>query len=200
MINNIKFLIIVLVLGAGIWVFKDWQFQRSENQRAAENERQMKYVDSLKYAYVILSDKQLKEYVEDRADLMAVIKDNGIKMQRVQKILIQALSYRDTVDNNVDLSPILSAINNKKDFTLPVIDSTKCMIIKGTVKYINDQLSFQFDERTYKDKTTVIGYWQRRQWKFLWFKTRLFGKKEGTAVVSSECGVSQTIEIQKKDD
>lgn len=200
MINNIKFLVIVLVLGAGIWVFKDWQYQRSENKIEAQNKEWLKKFDSLQYAYVVLGDKQLKEYVEDRKDLKAIIKDNGVKIERIQRVMIQALSYRDTVVNNVDLSPVLSAINTRKDFTLPIIDSTKCLVIKGTVKYINEKLSFQFDQRDYNDNTTVVAYWQRRQWKLLWFKTRLFGKKEGTAIVSSECGTSKTIEIEKKND
>lgn len=200
MINNIKFLIIVLILGAGVWFFKDWQYQRSENSRIAENSRQVKYADSLRYAYVLLSDKQLKEYVEDNKVLKSVIKENGIKMERIQKIVLQSLSYRDTVKNNVDLSPVLTAINNKKDFSLPVVDSTKCLVIKGTVKYINDKLSFQFDQRDYNDETTAVAFWQRRKWKLLWFHTRMFGKKEGTAVVSSNCGVSKIIEIENRND
>jgi len=196
--TNLKIMFIAMLLVFGVWFYQDWKYNKYENKRQVENARQLERQDSIHSAYVVYSQDQIKKYVNNTSDLKELTKQNNIDINRIEKIMIAKLQYRDTTKRKVDLAPVLAAINTRSDFELPVIDSTQCLIIKGTVKYINDKLSFTFEDKRYKDKITAVAYWERRQWKLFWFRTRIFGKRQDTAIIKSECGISQLIQIEKK--
>ena len=107
------------------------------------------------------------------------------------------LRYRDTTIVSTDLSGVVSAINSKKDISIPVKDSTKCLVIKGHVDLIGGNMTLNITDRLFTGETTAVGYWERKQWKFLGIKTRFLGKKQGTVKLVDKCGESQIINIEK---
>lgn len=143
---------------------------------------------------------QMKNYVTDNEDLAEIIRNNRIKIDRIQNIQQQRLTYTDTIPFRADLQPVLAAINENRDITLAYKDSSACNPIEGTIKYINKQLSFDIKKKEFKDTTTAIAYLERRKWRLLWFETRLLGKLQGKAHISSTCGVSETINITRVED
>ncbi|MCM8906826.1 hypothetical protein [Tenacibaculum finnmarkense] len=198
-LNNIKTYLIIASVVTAVIFYKDYQFQKSENIRQSSNNRQLRKYDSLKFASQTYSKQELDEYLEyTRKDLQEFLKKNKISTRRIESIISQQLKYKDTTSKTVNLQPILDAINSKKDIKLPVIDSTKCMIIKGYVAFKNDTLDLKITDRQFKNRTDVVKYWERRQWKFLGIKTRVFGRKEVTLIIKDDCGKTETFIINKR--
>lgn len=199
MINTIKTYIIVSLVALGVWFFKSWQYRGEEMQRQSENISFIRKYDSLKYAYQNYNKKEIEEYLEyTRKDLKKYLDENNIRTNRLEKIITQSLKYRDTITRDTDLNEVLHAIRNNTKIKTPIIDSTDCLVVKGFVAFENDTLSLDITERIFKNKTDVVTYWERNQWKFLGIKTRIFGKKKATVKVKDNCGKSETFVIEKK--
>jgi len=198
-IENLKVYAIIAGIAIAIWFYKDWQFQKAENKRQTENIEQLRYFDSLKYASQTYNKKELNEYLEyNRQDLQQFLKDQKIATRKIERIITQKLSYQDTLNRSVNLQPIIDAIKQQRDIKIPVVDSTDCLIIKGYVAFENDTLSLNITDRKFKNKSDVVSYWQRNQWKILGIKTRLFGRKKATVVIRDNCGNTETFIINKK--
>ena len=202
-IKNIVQIIIAICLailiGSAVYFFQAWKIQKLENQRQTENLEQLRKYDSLKYASQTYSKKELEEYLEySRQDLQAFLKENRIKTNRIEQIITQQQQYRDKELQSTNLQPLLYAIKNKQEINLPVKDSTKCLVIKGFIAYKNDTLSLNITDRKFTNVSDVISYWERKQWKFLGIKTRLFGKKTATVIIKNSCGETKTFVISKK--
>lgn len=198
-IENLKLYLIVIAIIAAVWFFKDYQFQKAENIRQTDNNEQLRKMDSLNYAKQVLTKREFDEYLEyNRQDLQEFLKTERIRANRIEQIITQSLKYRDTASKKVDLNPILEAIKEKRSIKVPVIDSTKCMIIKGYVAFENDTLTLDITDRQFKNRSDVISYWERNQWRFLGIRTRLFGKKKATVIIKDDCGNTETFEIEKK--
>ncbi|WP_339877070.1 hypothetical protein [Olleya marilimosa] len=197
-IENLKIYAIISAVVFGIWFYKDYQYQKKENIRQTKNISQIRMMDSLKYASQSYTKKELQEYLEySRKDLKKFLEDNKIRTNRIEKIITQKLEYLDKETRRTDLSPILKAIKENKNISIPVKDSTKCLVVEGWVKFENDSLKLELDSRKFKNKSDVVSYWERKKWKFLGIKTRLFGKKQATVIIRDECGKSETFIIQK---
>lgn len=191
--------IIVLAILAGVWFYKNWQFQKAENARQTENMRQIRMADSTKYVTQLLSTQEIKEYLEyQNSDLKKLLQEANIRENRLQSIVSTVYRYADNTKKDYDASGIIQAIKESRNMTVPFIDTTKCMTIKGNVSFLNDSLKINITDREFKNKTDNVVYWQRRQWKFLGIKTRFLGKKEFTAKTFDQCGKSQTLKIEKK--
>ena len=54
----------VALVGYIVWLYKDREFQKSENERQTENNRQTRIVDSLRFSTQILNANELKEHFE----------------------------------------------------------------------------------------------------------------------------------------
>lgn len=197
-INNLKTYLIVIGVAVAVWFFKDYKHQVEENKRQTENISQIRYYDSLKYASQTYTKKELDEYLEyNRQDLRDFLEENKIRTKRIERIITQSLKYKDTSLYKQDLKAILDAINEQKEIKVPVIDSTDCMIIKGFIQYDGKTLDLNITERQFKNKSDVVTYWERNQWKFLGIKTRLFGKKKATVTIKDNCGNTETFVIDK---
>ena len=180
-IKNIKLIAILLLAGSVIWFYKDYQYQKSENERQTENNSQLRKIDSLHFASQILSLNEMKDYLEyQNSDLKNNLSNDGIKVNRIKEIVSTKYNYKDTII--------------KKYVSGPFIDSTKCLTIKGFV----DSSGVTITDRKFTNKTDVVTFWERNQWRFLGIKTRFLGKKQMTAKVYDECGESKTIKIEKK--
>lgn len=198
-VENLKIYAIIIGIVSAVWFYQDYKYQKSENQRQSENISQIRIMDSLRFASQTYTIEELGEYLEyNRPDLQSFLEQQNIKINRIEKIITQTLSYSDNTAREVNLQPILDAIGQQRELKVPVIDSTDCLIVKGYVAFENDTLSLNITERQFKNKSDVVTYWERNQWKFLGIKTRLFGRKKGTVTVKDNCGNTETFEINKK--
>ena len=179
----IKNIAIIMFIGLIIWFYKDWQFQKSENIRQTENMRQVRMSDSLRFSSQIVNSNELKDYLQyQNSDLLNNLSKEGVKTNRIKEIVSTNYVYRDTIYQ----------VHKENKFT----DSTKCLTIKGT---INTDGSVSITDRKFNNKTDAVAYWERKQWSFLGIKSRFLGRKQMTAKVFNECGESQIIKIEKKE-
>lgn len=179
-IKNIKLLLLVALCITVVWFYKDYQYQKSENIRQTENNRQLRTADSLRFSTQILNATELKEYFEyQNKDLKNKIAKAGIKESRVKEVISSNYYYRDSIQ--------------KKYYSGEFVDSTKCMTIKGSV----DSLGVvTIKDRQFKNKMDAVAHEERRQWKFLFIKSRILGKRQITATIFDDCGSSQVIQVR----
>ena len=198
-IENLKIFLIVAALGAAVWFYKDYTFQKTENIRQAENVSQLRKFDSLRFASQTYSQSEMDEFLEfQRKDLQQFLQENKINTRRIERIITQKLKYIDTINRKQDLTPILDAIRNNQNVKVPVQDSTECLIVKGYVAFENDTLSLNITDRKFTNTSDVVSYWERNRWNFLGIKTRLFGRKKATVIIKDACGETKTIVIDKR--
>ena len=182
-LKNIRLLFIVALVGYIVWLYKDREFQKAENERQTENNRQTRIADSLRFSTQILNANELKEHFEyQNKDLKDKLAKAGIKTDRVKEIISSNYYYRDSIQ--------------KKYFAGKFIDSTKCLLIKGEID-TNGVITIK--DRQFKNKMDAVAFWERRQWNFLGIKTRFLGKKEMTAKIFDDCGNSTVVQIKKNE-
>ena len=198
-LNYLKYAVILICVGAIIWFYKDYADKVDFKKQTEANELQQQKFDSLHSAVLVYTDKQMVAVLKQNEEYKKLLQENNIKLQRVTSYMNHNLKYRDTTIVNTDLSPVLQAINTKKDYKQIFKDSTSCLLIKGNINFINGALSLNITDRIFKGNTTAVAYWQRREWSFLGFKTRFLGKKEATVKVVDKCGESQIINLEKKE-
>lgn len=198
-LNTLKQIVGILLLVTLVWFYNDYQLKKQEIVRLQENAVQLLKKDSMRFAEQTYTKQELKQYLEyNRQDLEQYLKEQKIALRNVQKIITQQLQYKDTTIVTTNLQPVLDAIHNKTPLTVPVTDVSECLTIKGNIQYANDSLHLQITDREFNNTSDVISHTQRRQWKFLFFKTRLFGKKETTVTIKDKCGTSQTFIINNQ--
>ncbi|MBP1222673.1 hypothetical protein [Flavobacterium sp. 1355] len=198
--QNIKTILIGIAIAVAVWFYKDYKYQISENQRQTENASQQRKADSLRFSSQILSERELKDYLQyQNSDLKMKLENAGIKESRIQSIISQTLKYRDTTKRETDISGLIDAIKNSVPKQQRWIDSSKCLTNSGLALYDGTTLKIIVDDRQFNNKSDAVAYWERRQWKFLGIKTRLLGRKEYTSQSFDECGESRTIKIEKKE-
>lgn len=180
-IQTAKTIFIIVGISLAIWFYKDYQYQKIENIRQTENNRQTRISDSLHFSSQILNANELKDYLQyQNSDLKNKLAEAGIKTNRIKEIINTNYIYKDTTF---------------REFSGMFIDSTKCLTIKGIV---NNNGTVSITDREFHNKMNAVAYWERRQWSLLGIKTRFLGKRQMTAKVFDECGESQIIKIEKK--
>ena len=173
----------VALVGYIVWLYKDREFQKSENERQSENNEQIRKSDSLRFSAQILNANELKEHFEyENKDLRNKLAKEGIKESRIKEIISSKYYYRDSIQ--------------KKYYAGEFIDSTKCLVIKGEID-TNGVVTIK--DRQFKNKMDAVAFWERRQWNFLGIKTRFLGKKQITAKVFDDCGNSTVVHIKKQE-
>jgi len=196
--KNIKYAIFVIALLAIVWFYKDYKFQKAENVRQTENNRQTRISDSIKFTSQVLSQREINEYLEyNNKTLSQKLAQDGINKNRIESIISQSLLYRDSEMRSSDVSGIVQDIKNNIPSKTAFIDSTKCLVNKGYILYKGDSLKVVFTSREFKNQSDAVAYWERRQWKFLGIKTRFLGKKQFTAKNYSDCGETKIMKIEK---
>lgn len=200
-IQTIRTILIIAGIALAIWFFKDWQFQKSENIRQTENARQLRISDSLKMTSQVLTTSEIKEYLEYRdKDLKKKLDAVGINAGKVQSIITNNYSYKDTTTQVTDVSPLIKSILNGIPNSQPFQDTTKCQTTKGSVVFDGKKLEVKVNDREFKNKSDAVVYQERKQWSFLGIKTRFLGKRQFTSKVFDDCGESKILKIEKKKD
>ena len=197
--KNIRIVFIVFLIGGAIWIYKDWQFQKSENIRQTENSSQLRKYDSLRFTSQSLTKDEIKEYLQyQNPDLKKKLENSNIKLNRIESIVSNFYKYKDTSTQESDVSGLISAIKSSIPKSQSWTDSTKCLTTKGTVSFDGQKLKVIVNDREFKNKSDGVAYWQRKEWSLFGIKTRFLGKKEFTAKQFDECGESKTMKIEKK--
>lgn len=198
-LENIKLILIIAVTGLIVWLFMSWQYQKAENIRQTENIRQIRMMDSLKFHVQNLSAAEIKDYLEwENKDLKNKLSRDKINVSRIESIISSKLNYKDSVNKDWDLEDIRKAILESNPLEKEIIDTSKCLTIKGKIKFDGSKLSLDISEREFKNKNDAVVYWERKQWKFLFIKSRLFGKKQFTQKIYNDCGDVTMVKIEKK--
>jgi hypothetical protein len=199
-IQTLRTILIIAGIALAIWFYKDWEFQTAENKRQTENMHQIMIADSLRYSSQILSSNEIKEYLQyQNSGLKNKLLKDGIKLNRIESIVSINYRYHDTVKKETDITGLVDAIQKSIPKSQEWIDTTKCQTTKGIVSFDGQKLKVVVNDREFKNKSDAVGYWERREWKFLGLKTRFLGKKQVTAKMFDECGESRMIKIEKKE-
>ncbi len=176
----------------------------SNKKNKKDNERnQNNYIEALQENVDIvttlnLDKQQFEKTINLRFDtLVSQLDSANIQLKKVQRVVVQKFYYKDTTQNKMDLQPIVEAIHKSVKLSVPFIDKTPCLIVRGLLMYNGQSLSLNIQEREFKSINEVVSHIERNQWNLLFFKTRLFGKKEIKVTVFNQCGESKTIIINK---
>ena len=152
--NNIKLIAIVLAIVAAVWFYKDYKFQVAENKRQTENNNQIRKADSTKYASQILSKDEINDYLEFKnKDLQKMLQQSDINTNRIVSIISSTLKYRDTTSRETNLSGLVESIRANTPTSQEVIDTSKCMTIKGIVSFSDNKLKLTITDRSFKNKS-----------------------------------------------
>lgn len=199
LIQNLKWILFAILVALLVWFYKNYEFQKAENIRQTENIRQIRMMDSLKFHVQNLSAAEIKDYLEwENKDLKNKLSRDKINVSRIESIISSKLNYKDSVNKNWDLEDIRKAILESNPLEKEIIDTSKCLTIKGKIKFDGSKLSLDISEREFKNKNDAVVYWERKQWKFLFIKSRLFGKKQFTQKIYNDCGDVTMVKIEKK--
>ena len=194
-LNNLKSILIVAAIVAAVWFFKDYQYQKEENIRQTENNRMLRRADSLKYSEQTLTTKEIIDHLEyNNTGLKKKIDEANIKMRRIERIITQELAYRDTTRNDININGIIRAIKENRRLEVPVVDSTECLIIRGSVLYDNNQITLNIKDRKFKNVSDVVTFWERKKG-FLGIR---WGRKQVTVKVFNSCGETITKVVEKR--
>ena len=211
--NNIKIIFISIAIVTITYFTTDYfntkknlKIQKENNAYIERYDRMIRKQDSTISTYIKQTVKRgdLDSYLESRDNDLKewITKSNDINLRRVHSIIKNELKFKNTDTTIVDLSPILEAIrNNEKEIKIPFKDSiSDCMIIKGWIVLNGEKLDLVIDDRAFTNTTQIVAYMQRQEWKFLFFKFRLFGKRKLEVLVKDSCGKSTTmfIDVQNK--
>lgn len=195
---KLQHILIVAVVGLVLVAYTLQQrviFHKSESARQESNFETLRDFDSLKVANVLLrTSSEIKEYVESNKDLNELIKDRDIKIKRLQSVIYQHQKYRDTVQRVTDVSEIVEDIRENVTSVVKWSDSTECLVVKGVVKYEDEQLSVNVTSREFTNKIAIIGTMERPQTNLF---TRWFGKLRAKITVVSKCGDTETLIIER---
>lgn len=199
MIQNIKTLLIGVAIVAAVWFYKDYTFQKSENERQSENASQLRKSETLSFTTQILNEKEMNDYLKyQNSDLKKKLDNAGIKASRIESIVSNSYKYQDTIKRETDVSGLVDAIKNSIPKSQSWSDTTKCMTINGVASFDGQKLKVVVIDREFNNKSDAVAYWERREWSFLGIKTSFLGKKQFTSKVFDECGESRIMKIEKK--
>ncbi|BFM41649.1 hypothetical protein CFS9_02900 [Flavobacterium sp. CFS9] len=197
--QNLKTIAILVFALVAVWFYKDYTFQKAENERQTENASQLRKLDSLRFSNQVLSPKEIDDHIAyNDPELKKKLDAANIKINRIESLISQTLKYRDTTKRESDVSGLVEAIKNSIPREQVWIDTTKCMTVAGVASFDGQKLKVVVNDRQFKSKTDAVAYWERKQWSFLGLKTRFLGKKQFTSKVFDECGESRIMKIEKK--
>lgn len=197
--KQISYIAIVLVIS--IAFFLGWKHAKtiSENERLKHNLLELSIEKKDLATTLTVKDRELKTLIQERFPILERKLDSlKIRSNTIEKIVVQEIIYRDTTTRSTDLQPVLDAIQKKVKIVSPFVDTTPCLTIVGQVEFNGETLNLSITDRKFTSIAEAVSHWERKQWKFWFIKSRLFGKKELKVTVFNNCGESKTIVVNKK--
>lgn len=200
-IKDFRYVILIAIAMYGMHLYKENNRLKIDNNRISENYKQQSRLDSLNYAQKILDKKEIEDYLNfQNTELKSQLRSQGIKLRRIEKLIVQKHVFKDTIKKVKSISPIIASIQENKPDSISFKESGKCFSIGGKVVYDGkDSLGVHITNREYKNNYSYTGTWERKPHRWLFgIKTRLFGKKVSKVTINSDCGETETLIIDKK--
>lgn len=199
---KLQHVLIITVVGLivfSVWSFNEMKFQKIEKERQEDNYKNLRDLDSVKTAFLqFRTNKEIEEYINSNNELQELLQKSQIKTRRLKGLVYQKTKFIDSVKKKLDVTGIVEKI--RKD--IPHVETwqtkNECSSIKGNVTYLNDSLSVNVTNQEYNNATLITEVKKRKKWKFLFIKSRLFGKKYTERKTVTTCGDTETISIRKE--
>lgn len=204
-LNNIKTYGAIALVVVAFFAIRYFINLKNDFNRLSSNQSQL--IELMKNSanqvtQLELNNKELQEYLKaneiEFSKVLNQIDENNIRLRRIQNIISNRVSVKDTVVSIIKMDSIIRPIQENKSIIYPFVDSTKCFITKGNFTYENGSASLNITNREFNDTIQILKYKERRPWKLLFFKTRLFGKLVSKDTVLSNCGNIKTTIINLK--
>ncbi len=194
------YILIFVVLSAIAYLGYDYAETKQENKHLKANQKELLYENETLVTNLNLTQKELSEFVKIRFPaLKAKIDSANIRSRTIEKIVVQKVIYKDTTSRKTDLKPVVEAIQKGIYIKEPFADISHCMIIRGFVEYDGKKMNITISDREFKSINQAVSYWERKQWKLWFIKSRWFGKKEIKVTVFNSCGESKTVVVNRKE-
>lgn len=197
-IGNIKTYLILIVVGVLIWIFKDWQKEKTDRIRLEDNLESIITEKNVEISQYKLTHKEFEKYTTNAnnqlAELQTSLKRANIKLRKVSKLVSTTFVYTDTTKYIVELDSLKTKINELSKFKIPFSIKNDCAIIEGKFVYSNGNSDLIFTKSQVTDTINQIVSWHRKKRKILFFKVGI-GKKIYETTTFSKCVKPKTITI-----
>lgn len=182
------------------FLFNSLKKEKAESERQEQNYEQLRDFDQKKIASLEFKNKiEFEDYLNSSQKIRDLLnqqkKENNIKIKQLNSVIYQQQIHIDTTSSKENVTEIVKYIREDKPFKKYWTDSTKCLILKGNLTYKNNSLISEITYKKFTNEMILTGHWLRPQKN--WF-TRNFGKRYATSTVTSTCGETKTIILNKK--
>ena len=185
-INTIRIAIMAGIILFISFLWKQNKELTQEKARIKENYSQIIHKDSLNFSSQLLDREEANEILNLKySDLL---KKYNLKPKQIVKIVEVENTVTDTVVKTFTIHA-LEPIQKR------IIDSTACFYISDIISYDGKDILLKREKKKFNDNVKLILYEKRKQWKFLFIKSSLFGKKEIKPIIYSKCGQAKIDEI-----
>ena len=205
-IKNIALIVLIVGMVGGAWYLISQNKTLKANLSTAKSNTSNALREKTSAIVELdLEKKEFLEYIKSRDNqdsqlngLIDKLSALEIDLKRVKKIVSTKVEARDTTLNIINLDSLAQKVKLNQQFTIPFNNKTKCFDISGTFNYKDGISSISINDRQFNDTINYIYHWERKQWKFLFIKSRLFGKKQLKDTVISNCGNVKTLIIKQQ--
>lgn len=195
--TDVRWIIITVLAGALVYIWVDNKRTKEENVRLETNASSERKYDSIGFAEIQLTKKELKQELQfNRQDLLQMMDSVNIEVRRLRQVVTTKNVYVDTVKRTYIMNELVKAITEKRPLAQPVpfVESTPCLIIAGNLHFDGQDIKLNITNREYANITDVLAVAERvglRFWK--WFR-----KRKVTVTVLNSCGETHTRIIKLK--
>lgn len=177
-------LLIILALGISLGLFVNKSINES-NRADRMTENYQKSEDSNKI--IVASLNELTKNQSNRIDELA--DSLNIKQKSITKYV--KIKVKDSIPY-----PVETIITKVDSGVYEFSRDTACFSIVGNVSLLESEPIVSITKLTYDNIIEYLVYIERKQWQFLFIKSRLFGHKEVKLETISKCGISTTTNIE----
>ena len=185
-----KLIGVFLLVGAIIWIYKDWRFQIKENQRLEKNYTNEVKKDSTGYSEQKLTKEQAEEKIYYTDPYLAkLLKEQNIKIKNLERVVTtQNEFFRMDTTRHV-LNEILLGIRENRSAKQRVISQDSCYLVGANIHFNGQDVYLDSLEVKFMTRTDIIASLPKKKW---WLPWKWFKKRKATITVVDKCGESKT--------
>lgn len=196
-IKDIRYVILIAMLGFGAYLFHQNKMLKLENKRTNNNYKTALKLDSLEVAvFKVRKQHEIQELLKQQKSLSYLIKKSNVKTSRIEALYYQQQKYVDSLKNRIDVTSIVKNIRSNIPKKVAWKDSTECLKIGGYLLYRNDSLNVNVTKREFINNTVLIKHKGRRK-RIKWLFGLRLGSREVIFKPQSKCGSSKVVIIEK---